>query len=194
MGDLFSDHHFVDMKLAVSHPIPKLTMVKYRKLRGIDGELFSKDLAESLAEVYDPAGEASSLVDGYNKSLAQILDKHAPFKSKTVGKTHTQPWLTDSIKDEICIRCMKGKTYLKNPTDCNYMAFYYQCRHVTNLTKMAKHKYYHDKITEHKYDYHAIYTIVNAILFRKEPTPLPDWEDPKRTGRRILQVLHGGNC
>ena len=32
-GDLFSDHHFVDLKLAVSHPIPKLTMAKYRKLK-----------------------------------------------------------------------------------------------------------------------------------------------------------------
>ena len=30
-GDLFSDHHFADLKLAVSHPIPKPTMVKYMK-------------------------------------------------------------------------------------------------------------------------------------------------------------------
>ena len=74
---------------------------------------------------------------------------------------------------------MKEKTYLKDTTDYNYMAFYYQCRHVANLTKTAKCKDYHDRITEHKYDYHTIYTIVNALLFRKKPTPLPDWEDPK---------------
>ena len=177
-GDLFSDHHFVDLKLAVSHPISKPIMIKYRKLRGIDDELFCKDLAESLAEVYDPVDNVSSLVDGYNKSLAQVLDKHAPVKSKTVRKTHTQPWFTNSIKNEIHIRCMKEKIYLKDPTDYNYMA-YYQYRHVANLTKTAKCKYYHDKITEHKYDNRAIYTIVNALLFRKEPTPLPDWENPK---------------
>ena len=118
-------------------------------------------------------------MDGYNKCLIQVLDKHAPVKSKTVRKTHTQPWFTDSIKNEICVRHMKEKTYLKDPTDYNYMAFYYQCRHVTNVTKTAKCKYYHDKITEHNYDYHAIYTIVNAVLFRKESTPLPDWEEPK---------------
>ena len=109
-GDLFSDHHFVDLKLAVSHPIPKPAMIKYRKLRGIDDELFSKDLVESLAEVYEPAGDVSSLVDKYNKSLAQVPDKHAPFKSKTVSKTHTQPWFTDSIKDEIHLRHMKERT------------------------------------------------------------------------------------
>ena len=83
-SDLFSDHHFVDLKLAVMHPIQKPTMVKYRKLRGINDKLFSKDQAESLAEVYDPANDVSSLVDGYNKSLTQVLDKHAPVKSKTV--------------------------------------------------------------------------------------------------------------
>ena len=177
-GDLFSDY-FVDLKLAVSHPIPKLIMVKYRKLRGIDGKLFSTDLAESQVEVYDPADDVSGLVDGYNKSLSQVLDKHAPVKSKTVRKTHTQTWFTDSIKNEIHIRCMKEKIYFKDPIDYNYMAFYYQCRHVANLTKTAKCKYYHDKITEHKYDYHAINNIVYALLFRKEPTPLQDWEDPK---------------
>ena len=140
-GDLFSDHHFVDLKLAVSHPIPKLTLVKYRKLRGTDDELFSKDLAESLAEVYESADDVSSLVDGYNKSLAQVLDKHTPVKSKTVRKTHTQPWFTDSIKNEIHIRHMKEKTYLKDPTDNSYMAFYYQLRHVANVAKTAKCKY-----------------------------------------------------
>ena len=88
-SDLFSDHHFVDLTLALSHSIPKLTMVKYRKLRGIDDELFSNNLAESLAEGYNPADDVSSLVDGYNKSLAQVLDKHAPVKSKAVWKTHT---------------------------------------------------------------------------------------------------------
>ena len=85
-GDLFSNHHFVDHKLAVSHPIPKPTIVKYRKLRGINDKPFSKDLAESQAKVYDPAGDVSSLFDGYNASLAQVLDKHAPVKSKTVRK------------------------------------------------------------------------------------------------------------
>ena len=88
----------------------------------------------------------------------------------------------------------EGKEYLKDPTDFNYMAFYYQHRHVANLTKMAKCKYYHAKITEHKYNYHAIYTIVNALLFRKEPTPLPDWEDPKELAEGFSQVFHGENC
>ena len=124
-GDLFSDHHFVDLKLAVSHPIPKPTMINYRKHRGIDDEPFSRDLIESLAEVYEPADDVSSLVDGYNRSLAQVLHKYVPFKSKTVRKPHTQPWFTDSIKDEICLRHMKEKTYLKDPTDYNHMAFYY---------------------------------------------------------------------
>ena len=88
----------------------------------------------------------------------------------------------------------------KDPMDYNYMAFNYQCWHVANLTKMSKCKYYHDKMTEYKHDYHAIYTIVNVLLFRKEPTPLTDWEDPKELAEgfskffvekiaKIMQVL-----
>ena len=85
-GDLFSDHHFVDLKLAVSHPVPKLTIVKYRKLRGIDDELFSRDLAESLVEVHDPAGDGSSLVDGYNKSLVKYWTRMPQLKQRQSGK------------------------------------------------------------------------------------------------------------
>ena len=69
------------------------------------------------------------------------------------------------------------------------MAFYYQCRHVANLTKTAKCKYYYDKITEHKYDYCAIYTIVNALIFRKEPTPLSDWEVPKELAEGFCKIF-----
>ena len=81
------------------------------------------------------------------------------------------------------------KIYLKDPTDYNYMAFYYQCRHVANVTKTAKCKYYHDKITEHKYDYHTIYNIVNALFFRKKPTPLKDWEDPKELAEEFSKFF-----
>ena len=45
------------------------------------------------------------------------------------------------------------------------------------------------KITEHKYDYHAIYNIVNALLFRKEPTPLPGWEDPKELAEGFFKFF-----
>ena len=38
------------------------------------------------------------LVEVYNQNLAEILDIHAPLKSKTLKITHIQPWFNDKIK------------------------------------------------------------------------------------------------
>ena len=55
----------------------------------------------------------------------------------------------------------------------NFNSFYIQCRHIANIIKTAQREYYIEKITENRTDYKAIYNIANALLSRKEPSPLP---------------------
>ena len=44
------------------------------------------------------------LVEMYNQNLAEILDIHAPLKSKTLKITHIQPCFNDKIKREVLLR------------------------------------------------------------------------------------------
>ena len=56
---------------------------------------FKLDLANiSMVENLD----LHHLVEVYNHNLAEILDKYAPLKSKTLKITHIQPWFNDKKK------------------------------------------------------------------------------------------------
>ena len=76
----------------------------------------------------------SDLVDSYNHILEELLNTHAPLKTKVLKQTHSQPWFNDTIREEIQLRRKKERWYTQNPTKYNYTAFYHQCRYVANLT------------------------------------------------------------
>ena len=78
------------------------------------------------------------LVEVYNQNLAEILDIHAPLKSKTLKITHIQPWFIDKIKREILLRRRLEQRWLQDPTQYNLQSFYYQRRHIANIIKTAQ--------------------------------------------------------
>ena len=59
--------------------------------------MFKKDILTSL--VSDASDDASTLVNKYNTVLRELLDKHAPQKTKMVTLRPKVPWFTDAIRD-----------------------------------------------------------------------------------------------
>ena len=113
------------------------------------------------------------LVDVYNQILAEILDIHAPLKSKTLKITHIQPWFNDKIKTEILLRRRLEWRWLQNPTQYHLQSFYYQRRHITNTIKPAQKHHYNEKIAEKSHDPKALFRIFNTPLRRNDPLLLP---------------------
>ena len=67
--------------------------------------------------------------------MAEIMDKHAPIKTKKIKIKHHQPWFNDRLKSEIKLRRWKEKVWLCEPTEYNLQAFYNQRRFVANWAK-----------------------------------------------------------
>ena len=96
---------------------------------------FKSDLAHiSMDEKLD----LHHLDEVYNQKLAEILDKHAPLKSKTLKITHIQPWFDDKIRMEKLLRRRLEWRWLQDPTQYNLQSFYYQRRHAVNVIKAAQ--------------------------------------------------------
>ena len=83
-GDMFSNHHFVDLKLAVSHPIPKPIMVSIGNLEELIMNFSPKTWLNLWLKCMILLMMFLVLWKGIT-SFTQVLDKHAPVKSKTVG-------------------------------------------------------------------------------------------------------------
>ena len=100
-GHLLSDHNFIHMILSVSRPNPDKVCKKFRKLRQINHQELRDDIIHELVQ---STTQLAELVQNYDSTLKQLLDKHAPVKSKIVKRNHEQPWFNEHIKSEIILR------------------------------------------------------------------------------------------
>ena len=73
----------------------------------------------------------------------------------------------------------RKKLFRLDPTDYNYEAFYYQHRYVSNITKHVKKQYYLESIKKCDKDAKSLFNLANKLLFRKEPLPLPKYDENK---------------
>ena len=90
-----SDHFAVHSVLPLAKPPRETTRIVYRKLRRIDLASFSSDLQACLA--ITPAKDLSAFIDHYNTTLQDILNKHAPEKTKVITVRTSAPWYSDKI-------------------------------------------------------------------------------------------------
>ena len=180
-GHLFSDHYFLHADLCIKTTKPDTKIVSYRKLKNI----CDTNLAEDLRTMSLQGEIIEDLVTSYNSKLSEILDKHAPLKSRRLHPCHSQPWFTDRIKEEIRVRCMKECTWKNNPTEYNLNAFYQQRRHVANIIKQVQRYFYIDKLLENRTNFKEIFTITNKLLGRIDSSPLPPSENPARLAQEF---------
>ena len=111
------------MILAVSRPNPDKVCKMFRKLKQINHQELRDDIIHEL--VLDTT-QLVELVQNYDRTLRQLLDKHAPVKSKIVKKNHEQPWFNEHIKSEIILRQKKERQWENDNTEYSFRAFYNQ--------------------------------------------------------------------
>ena len=137
-GHLFSDQNFIHSTLDVRKEAPPKKTLTYRSLKGIDIKDLAKDIIGALD---DFEGDVKQLVDNYNNNIRKCLDPHALIKTKVVKTIHRHPWFNDKIRAEVKLRRQKERRWNKDPNEYNYMAFYYQRRHVANIIQTTQRNY-----------------------------------------------------
>ena len=94
---LFSDHITILCDLELGKPPPKAKQVSNRKIKEIDREKLQADLSSS--ELYQNTPDTlDELVNNYNTTLAQALDRHAPLRTKVIRSRPLAPWFNEEIK------------------------------------------------------------------------------------------------
>ena len=78
----------------------------FRKLRQINHQELRDDI---IHEPLLDTTQLAELVQNYNSTLRQLLDKHAPVKSKIAKKNREQPWFNEQIKSDIILRQKKER-------------------------------------------------------------------------------------
>ena len=129
-GHQYSDHNFIHCTLNLRKEVPPKKTLTYRNLKSINIKELVKDIIESLD---DFKGDVKQLVDKYNNNIRKCLHAQVLIKMKVMKTTYRHPWYDGKIKAEVKLRRQKESKWKKDPTEYNYMAFYYQRRHVPNI-------------------------------------------------------------
>ena len=103
--------------------------------------------------------ELNELVECYNKTLTNVLDKHAPLQTKILHQRQRVPWYSDQV---LAAKRMRGKAERKrrssNSTDD--LTEYKSARNfATNLIKKARSNFYEHLIQENSSDQGKLFKI-----------------------------------
>ena len=103
-GRLFSDHNMVYFNLTTSKQFNKAKEITYRKLKNINIANFSKDVESHLTSIHTDSMPLAGKIRLYRGTLEEILDKHAPLRTKRVPDRVKIPWFSDEVAAAICDR------------------------------------------------------------------------------------------
>ncbi|ELT96751.1 hypothetical protein CAPTEDRAFT_192058 [Capitella teleta] len=112
-----SDHYTLSCQLSIQHPSTQSRKVTYQSIKRIDMDTMVKDVASHFTD-YSFHQEC---ILKYNKALGDILDTHAPLKTRVVPMRKACKWYDDSIRQANQKRRQCGCSLeLKMKRSCEY--------------------------------------------------------------------------
>ena len=97
MSSLISDHFLVNIDISLQNLVLPTKIATYRTYRSINQAALIADLSVSLLAT-NPSNDLEHLVDLYNVTLRDIIDKHAPIKKKKMTERPLVPWYNKDIQ------------------------------------------------------------------------------------------------
>lgn len=89
----FSDHIAIVFELITSKPPPSKEYVSYRSIKSVDiTDFTASKLCLDTPTQFDP------LVNWYNDTLSDLLDRHALLKKRILTSRPMVPWYNPEIK------------------------------------------------------------------------------------------------
>ena len=167
-----SHHYLVDFCVELNPEVKHTKIISYRNLKGIDPIKFNSDITR-MAQV----SESLSFEDNikvYNETLKDVLNKHAPIKSKTIKIVPKAPWFDCEYEHLRKLRRKEEKRYRKTKLLVHKESYKNLRKQTTNLAYMKKCKYYGEKLIDT--NNRTLYPALNQLLDKKQDDVLPDRE------------------
>ncbi|XP_068757440.1 uncharacterized protein [Montipora capricornis] len=175
-GTYFSDHCSALFTINISVPQLSRKKVSFRKTKAIDITALMNDLSASRL-CQDPPSEPVKLVDCYNTTLAGLLDRHAPLKTKTVTVRPQVPWYSEEIREakRVCRRAERKWKTTRSVADL--VSFKRHKSHVTHVLKEAKSAFLTDFISQNSDNQGKLFRVVKNLLVETKSLCFSDYTD-----------------
>lgn len=185
--DLPSDHYAVKCNIDISRPKPVKQVVDFRELKKINISDFQDDIRNS-ALFADPPDDLSALVTTFERTLGDLLDKHAPLKSKSMVLRPNTPWYDEILRSAKQEKRRHERRWMKSKLECDRQTFQESCKMYTQKLEQAKRDHHRTKISE--CDDRQLFRLVDGMTRPTSAPNLPSHDDAKQLANEFGTFFH----
>ena len=174
LGPFITDHCAVISTLSLKKQQPKRTMREVRKLHKVTTEDWMKEFNPKNVELNT---NLDAVVTSLGEEFKHTLDKLAPVKKCSISLKTKMPWYDrEMAKHKAMMRCYEKK-WLKYKLPSCWTAFknirnrYYARLNTKKKTVLT------EQIAECATDSKKLYSLINNLTTKPDPTPWPDHKD-----------------
>ena len=172
-----SDHFIIQCPIGFPRPPLLCKELTFRKLKNIDIAEFSADIASSMLCTSVHWDNIDALSDCFNMTLTDILDKHAPLKTRIMINRPRIPWFNDDIKQLKPKRRRLEKKALKTDLPGDWKNYHKVRNQYSAPTESARLNYYSNLIDQCAGDSRKLFRVVNSLSREPLMTALPEHDD-----------------
>ena len=163
-----SDHSLIYAIRKLNY-VPKTgsrNQIEYRNFKQFNAESFLNDLYILPWSELDNKQNVDEMWECWKSLFIQVLDKHAPLKTKRVRKKGSVPWTNKDIKSKLFERDFLKRKAIKTNEASDWNR-YKSSRNTCNIAlRHAKREYYATKFLNHKNNPKHAWKTINDILGR----------------------------
>ena len=163
-----SDHYPISVLLEAFVDRPQATSLPFRRLRGIDWEVFSADLIRQDLDHFS-CNDVDIMLEEWYAKIFTVLDRHAPLTVHRCKKPGSRPcpWLTPELKALVSRRKHLHRRLAKHPADVNLRTEYRETRsRAKRLERRLKNAYLLNRVEASEGNSRAIWMTLNQVMGR----------------------------
>jgi len=164
MSDHFPFTFVLRSKDHIAQPHVKLAK---RKINAVDPKAFASDAQHEFSNVSIQTAES------YHSGLCNLLDVHAPIRTKSVALRIKVPWYNSNVNLARHSQRIAERKWRSTKLEVHRQIYRAEHNRVVRTIERAKRDYYNNQIKQAA-DQGQLYRITNSLLNNKKQLILPD--------------------
>ena len=136
------------------------------------------DRLAASAFVSNPSDDIDTLFEQYVSSLSDLLDIHAPLKTRHLAKP-AAGWITNEFRTTKCLRRQYEQTWMEGQNPRDHAPLSQQLNRGNHLLNTNKGQYYQELVTENSGDGKKLWRVLSKVLGRSLVSTLKSYIDEK---------------
>ncbi len=161
-----SDHKLITFDFTSSCPTKCIdnTTISYRKISAINTNTFAASIASSAVSDVFNFTCPSEIFDLYHSAIADVLDEHAPIRTRSVPLSHSSPWFNAELRAMKARGRQLERLFRKTGLTVHFQAFSDHIEHYKTALNTAHSSYISKMINNANNRPKTLFNIVNKLV------------------------------